>query len=254
MLLLLLYHTHITTSVLQWVNNTHARTHHLRDGQATHRKRATTLRAFKHRESAIRTTSAMNIWTGPRCIERDVSSFDTERAFKPEALKKRNFHDKENLGRSMRRNNHRPLPTLATLNPNSLFGGITPGKKMKGAKKRERRKQNGEGSSKPVPNINTSRSEKASPETARALPTIGKQTNIQTVKLKYVNKEMTPVKGRDEESKQKWYEKANKKAEDEMLRKQKEKEVLAAPGKKKKSFDNGASHANPSRPGRRNCW
>ena len=105
---------------------------------------------------------------------------------------------------------------------------------MKGAKKRERRKQNGEGSSKPVPNINTSRSEKASPETARALPTIGKQTNIQTVKLKYVNKEMTPVKGRDEESKQKWYEKANKKAEDEMLRKQKEKEVLAAPGKKKK--------------------
>ena len=122
-------HTHITTSVLQWVNNTHARTHHLRDGQATHRKRATTLRAFKHRESAIRTTSAMNIWTGPRCIERDVSSFDTERAFKPEALKKRNFHDKENLGRSMRRNNHRPLPTLATLNPNSLFGGITPGKK-----------------------------------------------------------------------------------------------------------------------------
>ena len=71
----------------------------------------------------------MNIWTGPRCLEQNISQFDEERAFKPEALKKRNFSEKTSLGLSMRRNNNRPLPTLATLNPNSIFGGITPQKR-----------------------------------------------------------------------------------------------------------------------------
>ena len=33
----------------------------------------------------------MNIWTGPSCLAQDISKSDEERAFKPEALKKRNF-------------------------------------------------------------------------------------------------------------------------------------------------------------------
>ena len=123
----------------------------------------------------------------------------------------------------MRRNNHRPLPTLASLNPNSLFGGVTPQKRRNKKKKRGRMIGGGGGNSpyetnnnkndsfKPMPTINTARSDKASPETARALPFIGKQNKNQTVILKYDKENTTPTKGgeRDGNQQKKWYEKKN---------------------------------------------
>ena len=186
----------------------------------------------------------MNIWTGPSCLAQDISKFDEERAFKPEALKKRNFNEKRNLGRSMRRNNHRPLPTLASLNPNSLFGGVTPQKRRKEKRKRGRMigrggnspyetNNNKNDSFKPMPTINTARSDKASPETARALPFIGKQNKNQTVILKYDKENTTPTKGgkRDGNQQKKWYEKKN---DGKKKQTEKQQNVMAAPGKKKK--------------------
>ena len=168
----------------------------------------------------------MNIWTGPRCLEQNVSQFDEERAFKPEALKKRNFNEKTSLGLSMRRNNNRPLPTLATLNPNSIFGGITP---QKGGKKKKHQRGGGKvNSNKPMPTIHTARSDKASPETARALPYIGKQTKNQSVILKYDKENKTPSKDAGKiKQEHKWYEKKNNS-------KKQQQNVMAAPGKKKK--------------------
>ena len=176
----------------------------------------------------------MNIWTGPRCLEQNISQFDEERAFKPEALKKRNFSEKTSLGLSMRRNNNRPLPTLATLNPNSIFGGITPQKRR--LKKKHQRKGGNINSNKPIPTIHTARSDKASPETARALPYIGKQTKNQSVILKYDKENKTPTKGAGKlQQERKWYEKQNnsKKQKEDLLKKQQQ-NVMAAPGKKKK--------------------
>lgn len=145
----------------------------------------------------------MDIWTGPKCMEHgDVRSVPVdERAFRAEALKRK----KVDLGRSMRQNNLRPLPALATQNSNCSFSGIAPHRSKKGRGQR----------SKPKPierafEVNENRSS-ASPETARSFPVIHGEKLGSDVRKTQPNDsdcKKTPSKQRKHGSK-KWYEKEN---------------------------------------------